>query len=141
MIHKKQAFNLLEDICSINQKQWNNPRGQFDGDKGAALLIEEALELIGGANPRSTAREIVAQTVTDPVSQVDEFDALLDTIYIAVGELHKLGATPEAMVDGLQVVHNKNLEKSGTKDSEGKVTKPANFVGPDAELELIINKF
>ena len=141
MTHKKQMFNLLGDICNINQKQWNNPRGQFDGNKGAALLIEEALELIGGTDPRSTAREIVAQTATEPVSQVDEFDALLDIIYIAIGELHKFGATPEAIVDGLQVVHNKNLEKSGAKDSEGKVTKPANFVGPEAELELIINKF
>jgi predicted HAD superfamily Cof-like phosphohydrolase len=139
-------FQLIEDICKINDRQWNNPRFSFNVDKAAALLIEESLELIGDIDPRNRAREIVSISNmsaehNDEDSQVDSLDALLDTIYIAVGELHKLGLKPHQIVDALQIVHNANLAKIGQKDSEGKVCKPEGFTGPEKELqEQIVNK-
>ena len=140
MLHKKQAHKLIEDICMLNQKQWNNPRGVFKPTAGAAMLIEEALELIGAANPRAHSREFVAQVILSPVEPVEQFDALLDSLYIAIGELHKFGATPEAIVEGLQVVHDKNVEKTGTKDATGKVVKPEGFVGPEKDLQVILDR-
>jgi len=125
----------------INQSQWDNPRGQFDPNSAAAMIIEESLELVGAANPRGTARLLIKDTPKSSVATVDQFDALLDSLYITIGELHKFGATPAAMVDGLQAVHNANLAKLGTKDSTGKVTKPDNFIGPEAKLQAIIDRF
>ncbi len=70
---------------------------------------------------------------------VDRFDKALDSIYIAIGSLHKLGLTPANIVDGLQVVHTANLQKLGAKDSAGKVTKSATFQPPESQLQLILD--
>jgi len=141
MQHKKQLHSILESICKLNEHQWNNPRGVYDVTKGAALIIEEALEAIDAEQPRVLAREIVQTHVGDSdIDEVSYFDAMLDTIYIAIGELHKLGLHPEHIVDGLQAVHDANTAKAGQKDHTGKVVKPANFVGPEEKLEQILRK-
>jgi len=142
MQHKKQLQMLVEAICKLNERQWSNPRGQFDPLNGSAMIIEEALELIGAPNPRETSRQLVESydELTD-ISRVDQFDALLDTLYITIGELHKLGATPEDITDGLQIVHNANVAKSGSKDANGKVTKPEGFVGPEEALSKLVKRF
>jgi predicted HAD superfamily Cof-like phosphohydrolase len=136
-------FELIEAICDINQIQWNNSRGSYDNTKSAAMIIEEALESIGAATPRETSREIVANHSISPdeVTEVDCLDSLLDDMYIVIGELHKLGLTPSQIVEGLQVVHDCNLSKSGTKDSTGKVTKPTDgsWNGPEPKLQVILN--
>ena len=143
MLHKKQAFDLISAIADLNDTAWDNKAGTYDPDKAAALLIEEALESIGAYTPRAYAREIVAirsTTEDEVVPEVDAFDSLIDGMYIIIGELHKLGLAPSQMVEGLQVVHDKNCEKIGTKDSEGKVVKPVGFVGPEMALQLILDK-
>ena len=142
MLHKKQAHQIIEDICTINQTQWDNPRGVHEPIKGASLLVEEAFESIGVPEARDAARAIVATAGSHatPITEVDSFDAYLDIIYVAIGELHKLGLRPPQIVDGLQLVHNANLAKSGNKDATGKVTKPTDFVGPEAGLQLILDQ-
>jgi len=143
MQSKKQLFNLFGDITKLNNDVWDNKPGSYINTKSAALLIEEALESINDIDPRLNAREIVAVSAIHSkdtsVSEVDAFDSLLDGIYISIGELHMMNLTPEQMTDGLQVVHNANLQKAGTKDSEGKVTKPKDFVGPEAKLQAILD--
>ncbi len=107
------------------------------------MLIEEALESIGASTPRDTSREIVANHAIDPetIEDVDSLDAIIDTIYIAIGELHKLGLSPEQMVESLQVVHNCNVAKTGQKDSEGKVIKDKDsFIPPEPALQEILSR-
>jgi len=140
MLHKKQAFTLLEDICEINQTHWHNPRGSYNPEAGATLLVEEALEAVGVDDAKNLARSIVSDAPAQTIADVDYFDAMLDTIYVAVGELHKLGLRPSQIVDGLQIVHNANSSKPGDKDSEGKVTKPDGFVGPEVKLQLLLDQ-
>ena len=122
MQHKKQAFNLIEEIVHQNQSVWNNPRGTFNAELEYEMLKEEVTEL------------------KDAIEPVDQFDALLDTIYVAIGSLHKLGLTPAQMVDGLQVVQNANAQKSGSKNTDGKVTKPEGFVPPEVKLQAILDR-
>lgn len=164
MKHKKQLFDIVSDICKLNNDVWGNKKGSYDAKKEAALQIEEALEGFSfceslyheleptteiSTNPvRDLARAIVSKVQAylepsgDPeqIEDVDAFDKHLDGIYIHIGSLHKLGLSSEQIVDGLQVVHNANLQKTGTKDSEGKVCKPDNFVPPEEQLQLILDK-
>ena len=145
MQHKKQLYNLVESICSLNQNQWNNLRGDFDPAKSAALLIEESLELIGDLSAREHARDFVSASLDSSglfatMDSASQLDALIDTLYITIGELHKFGCTPENIVDALQIVHNSNLQKSGEKDSEGKVVKPDDFQPPEPALAELIKK-
>lgn len=158
MKHKKQAFELIQDICKLNNDIWGNKQHTYDASKAAALVIEEALEklplsdrlaaIIGCDNtPKSLARCIVDLTTGDNIDRstnesvppVGAFDASLDTIYIEVGNLHMQGLTPEQIVEGLQVVHGANLQKIGTKDSNGKVTKPKDFINPEDKLQELLD--
>lgn len=165
MIHKKQAFNILEDICKLNNNVWGNPKGSYNDAKESAYQIEEALEglntpeyimsLLDGTaeefltvkneSPKELSNSIVeaaysADMSGAPMDDVDRFDKHLDSIYFNIGSLHKLGLSPAQIVEGLQVVHNANLQKSGLKDSNGKVGKPTDFIGPEPELQKILDK-
>ena len=165
MLHKKQLFTLFEDIATLNNDTWGNHKGSYDDTKESAYQIEEALEGIsmpgngGGLQTlanmlnsnvsyivpveethKSVSRGIVDAAYFSNASDVDRFDKALDAMYFAVGSLHKLGLAPSQMVDGLQLVHDKNLEKSGTKDSAGKITKDVGFVGPEEGLQKILDK-
>jgi len=152
MQHKKQAFNLIESICKINEHQWGNKAGSYDDKKQSAYQIEEALEGFTSLdrdvllytypyNAKNVARQLVNELkVVENMTDVDRFDKHLDSIYYNIGSLHMLGLTPAQIIEGLQVVHNKNLEKSGVKDSHGKVKKGKDFIGPEPELKKILEK-
>ena len=148
MKNKKQAYELVEAICKINEKQWRNPKGSYDDVTEAAYQIEEALEGFTdysylanklGRNvqwevtpgPKELSRMIasfVSNSDNKQLSNRDRMDKALDSVYYAIGSLHKLGLNPSDIVEGLQVVHEANLAKSGDKDSEGKVIKQSNFI-------------
>lgn len=157
MTHKKQAYNLVEAICTLNNNVWDNPKGSYSASRAAALVIEEALEKLtldtfladklGCANtPKELARRIVElaelkdSSVGKLVSDVGAFDSSLDTIYIEIGNLHMQGLSPAQIVDGLQVVHDANLQKANIKDSVGKIIKDTNFIGPEEALQKILDK-
>ena len=153
MQNKKQMFNLIEDICRLNEKVWDQHAGDYNDIKEAAYQIEEALEgfdlfdmqntirsdFNGEDTPKEWSRLIVNSTDGSYMKDVDRFDKHIDSIYFNIGSLHKLGLTPYQIVEGLQVVHNANLQKSGTKDSQGKVIKPSNFVNPESQLQKILD--
>jgi hypothetical protein len=156
---KKQAYELIQGICDINEKVWGNHAGSYDDKKEAAYQIEEALEglnnlenlasTLWGANeesdtlPKDLSRSIIgladSDDTTEAMGDVDRFDKALDAIYFAIGSMHKLGLSPNQIVEGLHVVHLANLQKTGTKDSEGKVGKPADFINPEDRLQKILD--
>ena len=71
---------------------------------------------------------------------VDQADALADILVVAVGSLFKLcGGDESKFNDIMLVVTAANNTKSSTKNSDGKITKPDNFVGPEAMIESILN--
>ena len=173
MEHKKQAFNIIESICKLNNEQWNNKAGSYQDKTEAAYQIEEALEgfqwlqgITEALNnfdisertdiqnhvpikptPKEISREIIqissfsAHDVFDEkeIQDVDRFDKSIDAIYFAIGSMHKLGLSPTQIVEGIQVVHNANLAKSGEKDSNGKVIKTNDFLEPEPLLQKILD--
>ena len=124
----------------------------------SSFQIEEALEgfdtfslaeLLNCENsPKAISRAITAiaascQTRIQPVqiSSVDRLDKACDAIVFAFGSMFKLGLTPDQASRAVSAVMSANLTKlSMPKDSFGKLTKPANFVGPEAELARILEE-
>jgi predicted HAD superfamily Cof-like phosphohydrolase len=124
MQHKKQAFNHIERTV-----QWNTIRGNttdtLNWDLEISMLQEELDEL----------KEAVKNN-----DNVGIFDALMDIEFVLRGTCGKFGLTPEQQVDGYEAVIKANESKSSTKNSAGKVTKPEGFVGPETELQKILNE-
>jgi hypothetical protein len=166
MTHKKQAFELIEGICKLNEVVWGYPRGSYDDATESAYPIEEALEgfdlydlqnsIRSDFNGETSAKEwsrLIINSCSLPESgalqvpinipDVDRFDKHLDQLYFAIGSLHKLGLTPEHIVEGLQVVHTANEMKGNNKDSQGKITKPADWeslYAPEPKLQAILDR-
>jgi predicted HAD superfamily Cof-like phosphohydrolase len=124
MQHKKQAFNHIERTV-----QWNTIRGNttdtLNWDLEISMLQEELDEL----------KEAVKNN-----DNVGIFDALMDIEFVLRGTCGKFGLTPEQQVDGYEAVIKANESKSSTKNSAGKITKPEGFVGPETELQKILNE-
>lgn len=121
MKHRKQFHDLLERTIA-----WNNIRGNTPDTLNWGLelaMLQEELDELASAHHR-----------------VDQFDALLDLMFVTLGSLGKMGLTPEQIVDGYEAVMLANESKSSTKNSNGKITKPLGFVGPEASLQTILER-
>jgi predicted HAD superfamily Cof-like phosphohydrolase len=69
-------------------------------------------------------------------------DALLDSIYFAVGALHKLGLTPAEMEACMTAVHESNMtKKKGVTDRghENDAIKPDDWVPPEERIGAILD--
>lgn len=113
-------------IIQIQQTlDWNKLRGNtpdtLDLTLEAAMLREEVQEFV------------------DADGIVDQFDALLDLTFVLVGTLGKLGISAQQISDGYDAVLEANNKKSTAKNAAGKITKPSDFVGPEAKLRAILN--
>lgn len=111
-------YDILDEIC-----MWNEERGltEFDINLEDDMLREELTEFLLASN------------------DVDRADALGDLIIVAVGSLFKLtGGNSKKVEDILMAITSANNLKGTTKNSAGKITKPANFVGPEWLIEQIL---
>lgn len=124
MKHRKQAMEAIERTV-----QWNTIRGNtpdtLDWELEISMLQEELNEL----------KEAVANN-----NPIKIFDALMDIEFVLRGSCGKFGLTPEMQVDGYEAVLKANEAKSSTKNAAGKITKPIDFVGPEAQLQAILTK-
>ena len=120
MRNKKQAFNQIERTISWNTIRGNTP-DTLDWDLEIAMLQEELDEL--------------KQASTN----VARFDALLDLKFVLTGSLGKMSLSAHKIVDGYEAVISANETKSATKNLAGKITKPSNFVGPEGNLQIILD--
>jgi predicted HAD superfamily Cof-like phosphohydrolase len=70
---------------------------------------------------------------------VEQVDALVDTIYFAIGALVEMGVRPGGM---FEIVHEANMRKVGKRSdfsrTPNKATKPLGWVGPEQELKRLI---
>lgn len=75
------------------------------------------------------------------ISDVDRLDKAIDALVFAVGSMSKLKLTPEQITKAISVVTQANLQKlSMPKDEFGKLTKPADFIGPEVQLQSILDE-
>jgi predicted HAD superfamily Cof-like phosphohydrolase len=112
----------------INEIQkWNKTRDnmRFSPSLEYSMLYEEVDEFLE------------AGVINDKVAMAD---ALADVIVVAVGGLYKLveGDT-DKFIGIMDAVTAANNTKSSKKNSAGKITKPDNFVGPEAKIKEILN--
>lgn len=113
------------DNSLINRTiEWNTIRGNtpetLNWNLEYNMLLEEVNELDEATN------------------DVDRLDALLDNLFVTYGTLGKMGLSADKIAQAYEIVLKANETKSATKNSEGKITKPDNFVGPEEQLSLLL---
>lgn len=107
------------------------------------LTDEESEERVrDDASPKNISRAIIQYVSNSTkISDVDRLDKACDAVVFAIGSMAKLGLTPAQIVEAMNIVTETNLQKlSMPKDEHGKLTKPANFVGPETKLQAILDK-
>lgn len=115
----------------------------------ASQLSEEHYEP-QDANPKALSRVIVHiaqngyfldEKDKKSLTDVDRLDKACDSIVYAVGSIAKLGLSPQQITTALNIVMKKNFEKLGCKtDAHGKLGKPQDFIGPEAQLQLLLDQ-
>lgn len=154
--------NPVKEIYKFNQEAGLLEQGYSD-ERECAFPIEEALkgfdlfnfkkEMLKEVNMFRegriplNAKEIsrsVISAVSDAehdISDVDRLDKHLDTIVFAFGSIFKLGLNPQQAMKALGVVMKANMQKlHAGKDTHGKQMKPEGFVGPEVELQKILDE-
>jgi predicted HAD superfamily Cof-like phosphohydrolase len=107
-------------------QEWNDVRGNYgySVELEESMIVEEVLEYVRAIDDE----DLVAQA-----------DALADILVVAVGSLYKLcGNDKIKMEDILLAVTAANNTKSSTKNKDGKITKPDNFVGPERQIAKVL---
>lgn len=96
------------------------------------------------ASAKDTSRAIMDHLYKGPKSDlpdVERLDKACDAIVFAFGSIFKLGLNPEQAARAISIVMSANLAKlSMPKDEFGKLTKPTDFVGPEAQLQELLNE-
>jgi predicted HAD superfamily Cof-like phosphohydrolase len=124
MKHKKQSFEQIERTV-----EWNNIRGNTPSTLNYQLeinMLQEELDEF--------------KLAVEQNDKVAMFDALLDLDFVRIGTLGKMGISPHIQVDGYEAVLKANEAKSSTKNAAGKITKPDSFVGPEVELQKLLDE-
>ena len=114
----------------------------YDDYLADTMLVEEPLENYKSIkSPRKVAREVVPSPSNFTGTDVNRVDKNCDVIFIAVGNLAKLGLSPDQINQCLLAVATANNQKLACpKDAFGKLTKNKDFVGPEAILQQILNE-
>lgn len=121
---KIQAFENIKRTINWNTIRGNTP-DTLDYSLEIAMLQEELDEFKEAVQ----TNDVVAM-----------FDALLDLDFVRIGTLGKMGIDASTQVLGYQAVLTANESKSSTKNSAGKIQKPADFIGPETRLQELLNQ-
>ena len=154
-------MTFVQQIYDFNKQAGLLEKG-YDDFLESSFQIEEALEGFGDlpylqvrlhsegkhyeelCNPKEISRQIVrlAEMDSKPTNMpdVDRLDKACDAVVFAIGSMAKLGLTPAQIVEAMHIVTEANLQKLAMpKDEHGKLTKPANFVGPETKLQSLLD--
>ena len=155
-------LNPIKRIVQFNQDAGLLDKG-YDDFLESSFQIEEALEgfnpefiilsmhesVISNFNgditsPKDVSRHLVSTALTSDcsITDVDRLDKACDSVVYAIGSMAKLGLSAQEITQALNIVMDKNLEKLKNKsyDAEGKLLKDPSFVGPEAQLQLLLDK-
>lgn len=75
--------------------------------------------------------------------EVDELDALIDIVYIAIGAMWKMGLSTGQIFDAIHIVCDSNDSKSVAKTSahiKANIDKGPNFVKPESRLQELLDE-
>lgn len=147
------TLDIFDLVYDFNDKAGLIKAG-YDDFRESAFQIEEALEGFNIAElsrnvtdcrySTDSAKELARYILTNECftgTDVDRLDKACDAIIFAIGSMAKLGLSPEQMRQALDIVAKANLAKlSMPKDEHGKLIKPTNFVGPEAQLQALLNQ-
>ena len=115
---------MINRIC-----KWNAARyAQEDAPDLLVNLLEEELDEYGVA-------------YVDNV-EVDQLDALVDIIYIAIGGMWKMGLSAEQIEAAIHIVCDSNDSKSAKKTPshiKANIDKGAEFIPPEPRLQEILD--
>ena len=99
-------------------------------------LEKELSRYISGVAKHGTGDEVITTSIPD----VDRLDKACDAVVFAIGSMAKLGLGPQEMTKALLAVNKANVQKLGMeRDEHGKLLKPDSFIGPEHELQKILN--
>ena len=155
-------LNPIKRIVQFNRDAGLLDKG-YDDFLESSFQIEEALEgfnpefiilsmheaVISNfngdiASPKDVSRHLVSTALTSDcaITDVDRLDKACDSVVYAIGSMAKLGLSAQEITQALNIVMDKNLEKLKNKsyDAEGKLLKDPSFVGPEAQLQLLLDK-
>ena len=105
---------------------WNSARydQEFDHKLTRNLLTEEVLEF------------------EESTKDVDRLDALVDTIYVALGAMWKLGLSSTQIEAAILVVCDANDTKTASKTAshiKASIDKGAGFIAPETRLQEVLD--
>lgn len=149
-------MTFIDEIYDFNLKAGllDQPYSDF---LESSFQIEEALEghdlyelnlflhgpeYTNDVSAKVLSRSIVKHCYTkQQIPDVDRLDKAIDALVFAVGSMAKLKLTPEQITRAISVVTQANLQKlSMPKDEFGKLQKPTDFVGPETQLQSILDE-
>ena len=143
--------SFIDEIYSFNQQAGLLEAG-YDDFLESSFQIEEALEgfpfigakvsmeVSGNHSAKDISREFLNQLGTCHLTDVERLDKACDAIIFAIGSIAKLGLTPQQIATAISIVTSANLQKLYMpKDEFGKLTKPADFVGPEVQLQALLD--
>ena len=126
-----EGFTHLQDLANVLTDEEHEDRVRDDPTPKNISRAIVHLAKEGSYDADSTFR----------ISDVDRLDKAIDAIVFAVGSIAKLGLSPAQITRAIDVVTQANLQKlSMPKDEHGKLMKPANFIGPEAKLQSILDE-
>lgn len=146
--------NPIKDIVAFNQKAGLLSNGYSD-QLESSFLVEEALEGFDISkleplcfqpygyynHPQQFARDLFASLPLANISDVDRLDKACDAVVYAIGSMAKLGLNANQITRALNAVCDANKAKlKMPKDHLGKLTKPTDFIGPEAKLQEILDE-
>ena len=127
-----EGFNYLQSLANVLTDEECEPRVRDDASPKniSRAIVQLAKE--GSYTADSTFR----------IPDVDRLDKACDSVVYAIGSMAKLGLSAQDITQALNIVMDKNLEKLKNKkyDAEGKLLKDPSFVGPEAQLQLLLDK-
>ena len=143
------TVDYIDAIYQFNEQAGLLEQGYNDFSE-SAYQIEEALEgyeiaqgfTVHLDTPKEMSRTIVRAQGSFVGTDVDRLDKAIDAIVFAVGSIAKLGLTPPQIREAIEIVTTANLQKlSNIKiDSNGKLLKDSNFIGPEAKLQKLLDR-
>ena len=140
--------NFVQEIYNFNKQAGLLEKG-YDDFLESSFQIEEALEgfpthLIlpesSSDTPKEVSRELIKGLQFEG-SDVDRLDKAIDAIVFAIGSIAKLGLNVEQIHRAIGIVTETNLQKlTMPKDEHGKLTKNTDFIGPEKELQKLLDE-
>ncbi len=130
-----EGFSDLHVLAkALNREQYNICRTDSPKDIARAIIMTSQAEVYD-ENGEGTGEP-------EALSDVDRLDKACDSVVYAIGSMAKLGLSAQDITQALNIVMDKNVEKLKNKkyDAEGKLLKDESFVGPEAQLQLLLDK-